>query len=142
MTSSWGLLRPSWSLLGRSWGSLGASWGALGGVLGALGVLLGRLGGDPKHHNDNIRKKVNFQTPKRRVDLQHGGHPRNFLEGLGSPKSTKIGPKTSQNLRRFSRAKKLLFKSLLEPSWADLEAFWRPSWGLKLRSGTSGRSIW
>ena len=44
-----------------------------------------------------------------------------FWGGFGRPKSTKISPKTSQNLRRFSRAKKLLFKSLLEPSWADLE---------------------
>ena len=42
-----------------------------------------------------------------------------------------MAPKTNQNLRRFSRAKKLLFKSLLEPSWADLGAFWRPSWGQK-----------
>ena len=46
-----------------------------------------------------------------------------------SPKSTQIGPKTSPKLRRFVSAKKMLFKSLLEPSWADLGAFWRPSLG-------------
>ena len=69
-------------------------------------------------------KKVNFQTS-----------PRSFAKPIwgrfGRPKSTKMEPKTSPNLRRFSRAKKLLFKSLLEPSWADLGAFWRPSWGPK-----------
>ena len=35
----------------------------------------------------------------------------------------------------------MLFKSLLEPSWADLRAFWPPSWVPKCRSGISRRSI-
>ena len=60
------LLGPSWSLLGRSWGPLGASWGTLGG-------LLGRLRGDPNATKITCPKKVNFQTPKRRILLQHGG---------------------------------------------------------------------
>ena len=131
LTGSWGLLRASWSLLGRSWGPLGASWGALGGVLGPLGRLLGRLGADPKRHQDDMPKKVNFQTDS----PQHHGY---FGLPKRTPKSTKIASKTSQNLRRFSRAKKLRFKSLLEPSWADLGAFWVPSWGPNVRSRTRG----
>ena len=43
-----------------------------------------------------------------------------YGDPFGNPKSTKIGPKTIPNLIRFSRAKKLVFKSLLGPSWADL----------------------
>ena len=121
LTGSWGLLRASWSLLGRSWGPLGASWGALGGVLGPLGRLLGRLGSHAKRHQDDMPKKINFQTKTR-------PQPIYFWLPKRTPKSTKIGPKTSPKLRRFSRAKKIVFKSLLEPSWADLGAFWRPSW--------------
>ena len=128
------LLGPSWSFLGRSWRPHGASWSALGGMLGPLGRLLGRLRGDRGDQNETkitCQKKIDFQTPKRRILLQHGGR-------FGRPKSTKIGAKTNPNLRRFLTAKKLLFKSLLEPSWADLGAFWRPSWGLNLRSRTCG----
>ena len=95
--------------LGASGVALGASWGALGGVLGPLGRLLGRLRGDQNVTKIRCPKKANFQTPKRRVLLRYGG-------GFGSPKSTKIGPKTSPKLRRFSRAQKIVFKSLLEPS--------------------------
>ena len=135
LAGSWGLLRRSWSLPGRSWGPLGASWGALGGVLGPLGRLLGRLRGDQNVTKITCQKKVNFQTPKRRVALAYGAP-------FWHPKSTKIGPKTHQNLRRFSGAKKLLFKSVLEPSWADLGAFWRPSWGSKYRCGIGRRSVW
>ena len=118
------LLAASWSLLGRSWGGLGASWAPLG----------------PSWRRPNVTKitypkKVNFKTP-------HGGHRPSFCPSQRRPKSTQIGPKTSQNLRQFSRAKQLLFKCLLETSWADLGAFWRASWGPKLRSGNSGRSIW
>jgi len=60
------------------------------------------------------------------------------------PKQPQMAPITSPNLRlrRFSRANKLLFKSLLEPSWADLGAFRRPSWGPKKRSGIGIRNIW
>ena len=118
------LLAASWSLFGRSWGALGASWAPLG-----------RLGGDQNMTTITWPKKVNFQTPQRRILLRYG-------RGFGRSKSTKIGAKTSQNLRRFSRAKKLLFKSLLEPSWADLGAFWRPSWGSKNRCGIGRRSVW
>ena len=39
---------------------------------------------------------------------------------LGSQNGAKIDPKTIQNRRRFLRAKKMLFKTLLDPSWADL----------------------
>ena len=128
LAGSCGLLRPSWGLLGRSWRPLGASLGALGGVWGPLGRLLGHLRGDPNVTKITCPKKINFQTLKCRILLGNGVQ-------LGTPKSTKIGPKTSQNLSRFSRAKKLLFKSLLEPSWADLEAFGRPSSGPNWRSG-------
>ena len=120
LTGSWGLLRPSWSLLEHSWMPLGASLGTLGGVLGPLGRLLARLGGAQNITDITCPKKINFQTPKCRILRGYGG-------GFGKPKSIKNGPKTSQNLRRFSRAKKLLFKSLLEPAWADLGAFWKPS---------------
>ena len=41
--------------------------------------------------------------------------------GLESPNRPKSVPKTDQQLRRFIfKSDKLLFKSLLEPSWADL----------------------
>ena len=109
----------------------GASWGALGGVLGPLGTLLGRLGGDPKQHKNDMPKKTKFAS-----------QPPYFLAPFWTPKSTKIEPKTSPNLRRFSRAKKVLSKSLLGPSWADLGAFWRPSWGSKYRCGIGRRSVW
>ena len=130
-----GLLRPSWSLLEHSWRPLGVSWGALGGVLGPLGRLLGHLEGDPKQHKNNMSKKTDFEPHMGPTTLIFGAPKED-------PKSTKIGPKTSPNLRRFSRPKKLRFKSLLEPSWADLGAFWRPSWGPKNRSGIGRRSIW
>ena len=48
------------------------------------------------------------------------------------------GPKIDQNrtqnaskIKTFSRAKKMLFKSLLKPSWADLDPFLTPSWTQK-----------
>ena len=109
----WRLLGRSGGLLGRSWGGLGASRAALGGVLGRLGRLLGRLGGDAKQHPDDRPRKTEFQTLL-------GGHHPNFGGSFWEPKSVNMASKTSPNLRRFSRAKKLLFKSLLEPSWADL----------------------
>ena len=109
---SCGLLGAFWGVLGSLFeppgALLGASWrllGRLGRVLGPLGRLLSRLGSNPKRHQDDMPKKVNFQTPKRRVTLQHGG-------AFGKPKSTKIGPNTSPKLRRFSRAKAIAFKSL------------------------------
>ncbi len=68
------LLEPPGVLLGPSWGALGGLWG--------------RLRGDPNATKITCPKKVNFQTPKRRVPLQHG-------RVFGRPKSTKIGTKTS-----------------------------------------------
>ena len=143
---------PFGSLLGRSWrvlspldrllGSLqalleppgalfGASWGALGEVLGPLGRLLGRLEGDPKKLKNSMQK-----------NSQQGGHRKSFWAPQRGPKSIKNAAKTEQKLSRFSSSKKLLFKSLLEPSWADLGAFWRPSWGSKYRCGIGRRSVW
>ena len=130
-----GSLEASWGLLERSWRPLRASWGAPAGFLGPLGRLLGRLRGDPNVTKITCQKQVNFQTPKHRVDLRYGAP-------FGRPKSTKIASKTSQNLRRFSRAKKLRFKSLLEPSWADLGAFWVPSWGPKCALPYTRASVW
>ena len=106
-----GLLGALGGPLGRSWGGLGASRAALGGVLGRLGCLLGRLGGDAKQLKDDRPRKSEFQTLL-------GGHCASFWRSFWKPKSVKMASKTNQNLRRFSRAKKLLFKSLLEPSWA------------------------
>jgi len=103
------LLQPPGALLGASWGLLGCSWG----LPGASCRLLGRLRGDPNVTKITCQKRVNFQNPKRRVDLRYGAP-------FWTPKSTKMASKTRQNLRRFSRTKKMLSKSLLEPSWADL----------------------
>ena len=135
------LLAASWSLFGRSWGGLGVSWAPLGpslggswSLLGPLGRLLGRLRGDQNVTQITCQKNINFQTHQRRIILPLGSP---FCD----PKSTKIGPKASPNLGRFSRAKKFLFKSLLGPSWADLGAFWRPSWGAKKRYGIGKRNI-
>ena len=102
-------LGPLGTLLEASWGLLGCSWG----LPGASCRLLGRLRGDPNVTKITCQKRVNFQNPKRRVDLRYGAP-------FWTPKSTKMASKTRQNLRRFSRTKKMLSKSLLEPSWADL----------------------
>ena len=131
LAGSWGGLGCLFEPLGAVLGSLGRLLGRLEGVLGPLGRLLGRLRGDQNVTKIKCPKKANFQTPKRRVLLRYGG-------GFGRPKSSKIGPQTAANLRRFSRAKKMLFKSLLEPSWADLGPFWRPSWAPNMRSRTRG----
>ena len=131
MGSSWGLLGPSWRALGAFWGALGTLLGRLEGVLGALGRLLGRLRADQNVTQITGQNQTAFGSKR-------GGVSQVFWGGFGSRKSTKIGPKTSQNLRRFSRSKKLRFKSLLEPSWADLGAFGRSSWEPNMRSGTRG----
>ena len=102
------------ALLGGSWGGLGRSCGDLKATLGAVKFLIVFL--------------IDFGRQK---GAQRGA----FWE----PKSTKIGHKTGPNLRRFSRANKLLSKSVLEPSWADLGAFWTPSWAPNMRSRTRGR---
>ena len=72
-----------WALLGGSWALLGASW-----------TLLEATWRRPNHHKNNMQKKSNFQTPKRRVILRYVG-------GFGRPKSTNIGSKTSQIFDRF-----------------------------------------
>ena len=117
------LVAASWSLLGASWRGLGASWAPL--------VPTWRR---PKSNKNLVQKKINFQTPKRRIFLSYG-------TPFWHPKSTKIEPQTGPKLRRFSRAKKLRFKSLLEPSWADLAAFWAPSGGPPNRCGIGRRSV-
>ena len=60
----------------------------------------------------------------------------------GSILEAKIDPNRTQNETKFKtifKSEKLLFKSLLGPSWADLGAFWRPSWAPIWRSRTRGR---
>jgi hypothetical protein len=116
LSGSWGLLGRSGGGLGGSWCLLGCSWGPLGALLGGLGASWASLRPTwrrPKHHKDNMQKKSNFRTPQRRIMSSLG-------EVLGGQNRPKMAPKTSQNLRRISKAKKLLFKSVLEPSWADL----------------------
>ena len=117
-----------WGLLGRSWGDLGASWAPLGGLLGAFWA-------DLKAFKTTFKMKSDNKS-------QFGENRISFGGGLGGQNRPQMAPATSQKLRRFSRAKKLLFKSLLEPSWADLRAFWVPSWGQKKRSGIGKRNIW
>ena len=134
LTGSWGLLR-----------SLGASWGALGGLLEPLGALFlgswGLLGAswavlEAIHNNAKItcKKRTTVRRQKKESTTFMGPH-------LGGQNTAKSDPKTRQNLTRCSRAKQLLSKSLLGPSWADLGEFLRPSWGSKMRSGIRRRSI-
>ena len=47
------------------------------------------------------------------------------------PKGSRKGPKANQNRRQKRCRKKKVLKTLLEPSWGDLRAFWRTSWGSK-----------
>ena len=87
----------------------------LGRLLGRLGGLLGPLGCLLEASKNKIDFRIDVKTLKCRVPLPLGGG------GLGRQNEAKIKPKTSQNLRRFSRPTKLRFKSLLGPSWADLQ---------------------
>ena len=119
-----GGLGASWGTLRASWGDLGEVWEPLGRLSDPLGAILGVL--------EPTRMRTKRDTKTRRFqDRKGGGVPYYFGTRFGRPKSTKMAPKTRPNLRRFSRAKKMLFKSVLEPSWADLGAFWTPSWGKK-----------
>ena len=113
--------------MGRSWGGLGGSWG----LLGASWAPLVPSWGVSKRLLNMILCKNAIQNPK-------WEHLTNFWLSQGQPKPSQNGTQTSQNSRRFPRAKKLLFKTVLEPSWADLGAFGRPSWGQnkRLRIGT------
>ena len=109
------LLGASWSLLGRSWRPLGASWGALGGLLAPLECLLGRLGSDPKRHQDDMPKKVNFQTNFRPQRLYF------------SPpqKEAKINQNRTQNASKFETIFKSEKIALREPLGAVLGSSWR-----------------
>ena len=114
------LLAASWSLLGRSWGGLRASWDPLG----------------PSWRRSKTRQKQRaFLNPKKEPKKSCTLY---FWGSFWAPKSTKNHPKTNQKIKRFSRAKKMLVMSLLEPSWADLGPFWRPSWAPNMRSRTRG----
>ena len=126
MAGSCGLWRPSWRLLGRLGGLLEPLWALLGGSGSLLGVSWAVLQAiqNNKQHRAVFKPQILPYRPN------YGGR-------FGEPKSIKIGPKTNQNLRRFSRAKRLLFKSLLEPSWADLGALGPP----KSCSGPRWRSF-
>ena len=118
-------LGGSWDLLSASWEPLGASWAPLGGILGASWAHLTTF-------TTTFKRRTYFE-PNR------GGTIKVFELPEGAQNRPKMGPKTKQNLRRFSRATKLLSKSLLEPSWADLGAFWKLSWAPIWRSGTRRR---
>ena len=109
------------NLLGASWVPLGPSWG--------------RLVGD-QNGSRSKEKRRSISRAKTVREFKVERVPK------GSQNRRKMAPKTSQNSRRFSRAKKLLSKSLLGPSWADLRAFWEPSWGSKNRCGIGRRSVW
>ena len=126
--------------MSQSWGLLGTSLGALGGVLGPLGGLLGRSWGDlgaswtdSDEPKTTCKKKTTYQTSQCSFPLRYAGP---FWE----PKSSKMGPKTSPNLRRFSRGPKSLLKTVLEASWVHLGPFWRPSCGQKRRFRIGKRS--
>ena len=120
----WSHLGPSWGVLGASRGDLGASWAALGASWAALGRLLG-----------SSSKNIDFKT------AQGGGGMAVFGNPFWLPNRPKTIPKTDQNPRRFSRARKTLFKTVLEPSWADLGPFWAPSWGPKSSFRIGKRSM-
>ena len=119
--TSWAILRHSGGLPGASWAPFGPSWAVL-------------------EATQNKTKMKSIFEPQTRA--QKAPTIIKFWAPFWAPKSTKMAPKPRQNLRRCSRAKKLPFKTLLEPSWADLEAFWRPSWGLRNRCGIGRCSVW
>ena len=124
--------------LGASWGVLGASWGPLGSLLGASWSLLGAswalLGPSCKGS-----KKASILRAL--LGRKRGGGMAVFGHPFWHQNRSKTAPKTSQNPRRFSRAIKALFKSVLEPSWADLGPFWAPSWGPKSSFRIGKRSM-
>ena len=67
-------------------------------------------------------KKSDFKTEK-------GVHLKNFWPPIWEPKSVKIATRNESKFKTIFKSEKLLFKSLLEPSWAEFGAFRRPSWG-------------
>ena len=124
------VLGRSWLLLGfleRTWPNLTAktakndpqmaSWGGLGMLLGTSWAVLLRQKRPSKY------KPISRAKTEACVLV--------FGPPFGTQNPPKMPPKTGQNLKGFSKAKKLLSKTLLEPSWAELGAFRRPSWALK-----------
>jgi len=64
---------------------------------------------------------------------------------LASQDEPKIDQNRTQNeskMKTIFKSEKIVFKSLLEPSWADLGAFWEASWGSQNRCGIGRRSVW
>ena len=93
-----------------SWGGLGVLWGT------SWAVLL---------RQKRPSKKKQISRAKTEATVRIFGPP------FGTQNPSQMPSKTSQNLKGFFKAKKLLSKTLLEPSWADLAAFWWPSGALK-----------
>ena len=86
-----GHLGVSWGVRGVSWEGLGPSWGALGATFCA------------------VRLWIDFL-----IDFDRAKGPQR--EPFGGGKGAKIDPKTIQNRRRNSRAKKTGSESVLEAS--------------------------
>ena len=107
----------SWGGLGGSWVPLRASWEALGVSGGRLGSVFGRLG---RHGSLRVvfRARAVLRTPS-------------FGESKGGQDGAKIAPKTDPNRRQKRSRKKMLLKTVLERSWADLGLFWVSSWRAK-----------
>ncbi len=106
----WGRPGGVWKM---SWGGPGVVRGASGGVLGGSWALLERS------WNDLSRSPI---SDRFLIDLgrQKGANRDAFGEAKGSQNRSQNDPQTTQNRRRFSRAKKTLFKTVSEPSCADL----------------------
>ena len=103
------VLEASWEPLGISWDLLGASWEPLGASWGLLGRSWEPLG-------FLIDFGVDFGRQK------------------GPKKGPKMDPKTIQNRNQILSRNKMLSKTLLEPSWADIGPFWGPAWSSKVCS--------
>ena len=136
---SWAALRVVLKHFEASWGDLGGLLEPLGGPLGGSWGLMGTFWAALEVAKTSQKQDAKKRSTSRPLNVES---PSSLGGALGGQNQSKMLHKTNQNSRRFSRAKKLLFKSLLEPSWADLGAFWRPSWEPNMRSGISGRSIW
>ena len=111
------LLGPLGAIWGGSWCLLGCSWEPLGVLLGGSWGLLGVSEADLEATKTSQRQHAKKRANSGPLNVE--SRPI-FWGGLGGQNQPKMAPKTNQNLRRFSKAKKLLFKSVLEPSWADL----------------------
>ena len=139
---SWSILRPLGVILGASWGLLGRSSGGLGSCLGIFWGILGDVLVPLGHLLDPLEVKKNIIFNKDDSTIEKGGFPYICSTGFWDLNRLRMASETSQNSRSFPSANKLLFKSLLEPSWADLGSFWVPSWGPKKRSGIRTCNVW